>query len=113
MTDGERLVFTPIESSNATEKHVKEIRANDGDGMPLYIPSLDYSDKDNKGFLPVKRGEIIMVMGRPGSGKTGFKLRWARARANYLRKKAHAPLKSNPCQRWTNVITSPPPQSPV
>jgi replicative DNA helicase len=86
-TQGERLVFTPIESSNATEQHVKDIRANDGDGMPLYIPSLDYSEKDNTGFLPVKRGEIIMTLGRPGSGKTGFMLRWARARANALKRK--------------------------
>lgn len=76
-----RLVFTPLEASNATEEYIKELRANDGDGMPLYIKSLDYSAKDHKGFLPVKRGEIITVLGRPGNGKTGFMLRWARKRA--------------------------------
>ena len=84
-TKGERLVFTPIESSNATEEHIKALRANQGDGMPLYIPEMDYSTKDSKGFLPVKRGEIITILGRPGNGKTGFMLRWARARANYLK----------------------------
>jgi replicative DNA helicase len=83
-----RLVFTPLEASNATEKYVEEIRANDGDGMPLYIPRMEYNPKDRKGFLPVKRGEIITILGRPGNGKTGFMLRWARARANDLKKKA-------------------------
>lgn len=79
-----RLVFTPIESSNATEKYVDEIQANGGDGMPLYIPKMEYSMKDKKGFLPVKRGELITVLGRPGNGKTGFMFRWARERAKYL-----------------------------
>ena len=50
-----RLVFTPIESSNATEKYVDELKDSDGDGMPLYIPKMEYSAKDKKGFMPVKR----------------------------------------------------------
>src|SRR5688572_25010268 len=82
-----RLVFTPIEASNATEKYVDEIQANDGDGMPLYIPKMEYNSKDKKGFLPVKRGELITVLGRPGNGKTGFMFRWARKRADWLRVK--------------------------
>ena len=80
-----RLVFTPIEASNATEKYVDEIQQNDGDGMPLYIPKMEYRAKDKKGFLPVKRGELITVLGRPGNGKTGFMFRWARERAKYLK----------------------------
>lgn len=87
-TNGERLVFTPIESSNATEAHIVNLRNNNGDGMPLYIPEMDYSPKDSKGFLPVKRGEIITILGRPGNGKTGFMLRWARMRANYIKSQA-------------------------
>jgi replicative DNA helicase len=82
-----KLIFTPIEASNATEKYVDEIQANDGDGMPLYIRKMEYSAKDRKGFMPVKRGEIITVLGRPGNGKTGLKLRWARERAKDLAKK--------------------------
>lgn len=78
------LVFTPIEASNATEEYVNEIQSGDGDGMPLYIPSMEYSAKDKKGFLPVKRGELIAVLGRPGNCKTGFMFRWARERAKYL-----------------------------
>lgn len=86
--DYSQLVFTPIEASNATEKYIKKIRSNDGDGMPLYVPKLEYDIEKKKGFLPVKRGELITVLGRPGNGKTGFMFRWARMRANDLRKKA-------------------------
>lgn len=84
MTDYSRLVFTPLEASNASEDYIKEIRANDGDGMPLYIPGMEYNESTNKGFLPVKRGELITVLGRPGSGKTGFMFHWARKRAKDL-----------------------------
>jgi replicative DNA helicase len=86
--DYSRLVFTPVEASNATERYVDDIRASDGAGMPLYIPRMEYSPKDRKGFLPVKRGEIITILGRPGNGKTGFMLRWARERARDLQKQA-------------------------
>lgn len=86
--DYSRLIFTPVEASNAAELYVKELRENDGDGMPLYIPKMEYSPKDKKGFLPVKRGEIVTVLGRPGNGKTGFMLRWARARAHDLQRQA-------------------------
>lgn len=85
--DYSRLVFSPLEVSNATEGYIEEIRANDGDGMPLYISNLDYRAEDGKGFLPVKRGELITVLGRPGNGKTGFMLRWARARTRELEEK--------------------------
>lgn len=88
MNDFSKLVFTSVESSNAAEKYTQEIRKNDGEGMPLYIPKMEYNPEKRKGFLPVKRGELIFVLGRPGSGKTGFKFRWARMRANYLRKQA-------------------------
>jgi len=87
MTDYSRLVFTPLEASNAAENYIEEIRANDGDGMPLYIPGMEYNKATNKGFLPVKRGELITVLGRPGSGKTGFMFHWARMRAKDLMSK--------------------------
>lgn len=80
-----KIVFTPIESSNATELYLEDIKKNNGDGMPLYIPRMEYSIKDKKGFMPVKRGELIAVIGRPGNAKTGFMFRWARERAKYLR----------------------------
>jgi replicative DNA helicase len=79
------LVFTPLEASNAAEEYIENIKANDGDVMPLYIPKLEYNEENNKGFLPVKRGELITVLGRPGSGKTGFMFHWARRRAQDLK----------------------------
>lgn len=83
-----RLVFTPTESSNAAEKHVDELEKNKGGGMPLYIPKMEYNPDKGTGFLPVKRGELITVTGRPGNGKTGFMFHWARARARDLQKQA-------------------------
>jgi replicative DNA helicase len=85
MSDISRLVFTPLEVSTATESYIEELQKHDGDGMPLYIPSMEYKLKDKQGFLPVKRGELITVLGRPGSGKTGFMFRWARERAKHLK----------------------------
>lgn len=79
-----RLVFTPIEASNATEEYVNEIQAGDADGMPLYVDGMEYNAKAKEGFLPVKRGELITILGRPGNCKTGFMFRWARERARYL-----------------------------
>lgn len=101
MTDYSRLVFTPNEVSNATELYVKEIQTNDGDGMPLYIPRMEYSPKDHKGFLPVKRGEIIAIVGRPGNGKTGFMMRWARERARDLKRRAALGEKTGIVLYWT------------
>lgn len=84
--DYSKLVFTPLEASNATENYIDEIKSHDGDGMPLYIPKMEYNAETNKGFLPVKRGELITVLGRPGNGKTGFMLRWARMRSKELQR---------------------------
>lgn len=100
-TDYSRLIFTPLEASNATEKYIEELKANDGDGMPIYIPRMEYSPKDRKGFLPVKRGEIITVLGRPGNGKTGFMLRWARERARQLKKLSAEGKKTGVVLYWT------------
>ena len=83
-----RLVFTPTEASNAAEKHVNELQTREGDGMPLYIPHMEYNPEKGTGFLPVKKGELITVMGRPGNGKTGLMFHWARARALDLKKRA-------------------------
>lgn len=86
--DYSRLVFTPLEVSNATEKYVKQIQAGEEDGMPLYVKQMEYDPKKAKGFLPVKRGEVIAVLGRPGNAKTGFMFRWARMRAADLKRQA-------------------------
>lgn len=87
----DKLVFTPLEASNAAERYVDWRQENQGGGMPLYIKSLEYREnKDGSadGFVPVLPGELISVIGRPGNGKTGFMLRWARERAHWLQQQA-------------------------
>ena len=84
------LVFTPLEASNAGESYIQWRKDNEGGGMPLYIPSLEFDPKKDNGFLPVMPGELISVIARPGHWKTGFNLRWARERAKYLKNQADA-----------------------
>lgn len=84
------LVFTPLEASNAGESYIEWRKSNEGGGMPLYIPSLEFDPEKDNGFMPVMPGELISVIARPGHWKTGFKLRWARERAKYLKQQAAA-----------------------
>lgn len=84
------LVFTPLEASTAGENYVDFRQKNEGGGMPLYIPRLEYNPTKDTGFMPVMPGELISVIARPGHFKTGFKLRWARERAKALKKLADA-----------------------
>ncbi len=86
----DKLVFTPLEASNAAEEYVEWRKSNEGGGMPLYIGNMEYNPQKNQGFLPVLPGELISVIGRPGNGKTGFMLRWARMRAKWLREQGEA-----------------------
>lgn len=89
-SDTSKIIFTPLEASNAAEKYIDWRRENSGGGMPLYIPEMEYNIEKNKGFVPVLPGELISVIGRPGNGKTGFMFRWARMRAAWLRQQALA-----------------------
>lgn len=84
------LVFTPLEASNAGESYIQWRKDNEGGGMPLYIPSLEFDPAKDNGFLPVMPGELISVIARPGHWKTGFNLRWARERARALKAQADA-----------------------
>jgi len=84
----DKLVFTPLEASNAAEKYLDWRRGNEGGGMPIYIGGMEYNPEKNTGFLPVLPGELISVIGRPGNGKTGLMLRWARMRAKWLQEQA-------------------------
>lgn len=90
------LVYTPIEASTAGEEYVEFRRSNEGSGMPLYIPSMEYKTviengiEIEKGFVPVMPSETISIIARPGHYKTGFMLRWARERAKDLAARAEA-----------------------
>jgi len=48
-------------------------------GVPLYHKILD------RDFYPLLPGELCSIIARPGNGKTGFMMRWARERSNALR----------------------------
>jgi replicative DNA helicase len=82
------LVFTPMEASTAGENYVTFRQENEGGGMPLYIPGMEFNAAKDDGFMPVLPGELISVIARPGHWKTGFKLRWARERARDLQRQA-------------------------
>ncbi len=84
------LVFTPTEASNAGEEYVNWRKSNQGGGMPMYIPSLEFNPAKDDGFMPVLPGELISIIARPGHAKTGFMLRWARTRAADLQRQAKA-----------------------
>jgi replicative DNA helicase len=90
ITETSRIIFTPLEASNAAEKYIDWRQENSGGGMPLYIDEMEYDVEKNKGFVPILPGELISIIGRPGNGKTGFMFRYARMRAKWLREQAIA-----------------------
>jgi replicative DNA helicase len=75
------ILFTPQEIYNAGTRYLEERRRNKDTGIPIGLASLD------EDFLPLLPGEVVSVIGRPGNGKTGFMMRWARWRAEQLRQK--------------------------
>lgn len=96
-----KLVFTPLEASNAAEEYVEWRKSNEGGGMPLYIPSLEFNIEKNDGFVSVLPQEVISVIARPGHGKTGFMFRWARERAADL---YHQALAGNDTAKKSVVV---------
>ena len=72
------IVFNPQEASKLAVERLKFRRDNKELAMPLGLDSVD-------SFMnPLLPGELVTVIGRPGNGKTGFMLRWARHRADYM-----------------------------
>lgn len=69
------LVYSPEEISRIGTSYLDARRNNRGAGVPMYLASID------RDFIPAMPGELISVIGRPGGGKTGFMMRWARERA--------------------------------
>lgn len=72
------LVYSPGEVSRIGTQYLKTRRENKGIGIPMGLKSMD------KDFIPAMPGELVGVLGRPGNGKTGFMMRWARWRAHEL-----------------------------
>jgi replicative DNA helicase len=74
------IVFNPQETSRLSVERLKFRRDNKDLAVPLGLASID------EYFNPCLPGDLVTVIGRPGSGKTGFMLRWARYRADQLQK---------------------------
>jgi len=74
-----QIIYSPSRSSASTAQYLQERIKNKAFAVPLGIRSLD--DR----FLPMVRGEVCAVVGRPGNGKTGFMVAWARRRSAWLR----------------------------
>lgn len=72
------IIYSPQDITRAGTNYLKARRDNKGNGVPLGLRSID------KDFIPAMPGELISIIGRPGNGKTGFMMRWARWRAHCL-----------------------------
>jgi replicative DNA helicase len=77
--DYSSIVFSPEEIGILGSKYLEDRRANKGAGVPVGLASID------KILYPALPGELISLIARPGHGKTGFMVRWARSRAAWLR----------------------------
>lgn len=75
------VIFSPQEASRLAVERLKFRRDHRDLAIPLGIGSID------EYFNPLLPGDLVTVIGRPGNGKTGFMLRWARYRAEYLEEK--------------------------
>ena len=76
--DPRDIIYTPMDIADIGTRYLDYRRKNKGAGIPLGLGSVD------KDLIPVMPGELITIIGRPGSGKTGFMMRWARWRARQL-----------------------------
>lgn len=77
MTKPKDLIYTPNEIVTLGNSYIDDKRKNK-DGLIIGLPSID------KDFLPVPKGELVSIIARPGNGKTGFMMRWARYQAKKL-----------------------------
>jgi replicative DNA helicase len=73
------LVFSPAQIARIGTEYINERVKNKGAGIPFGLASIDAF------FNPALPGDLITIVGRPGCGKTGLMMRWARWRAQQLR----------------------------
>lgn len=83
-TNPQDIVFSPLQTYDAGTRYLSDRRRNKHLAIGTGLKSLDQPDKDGDFFLPALPGELITVLGRPGNGKTGFMMAWARGRAAFL-----------------------------
>src|SRR5512143_2081157 len=73
------IVFSPAQIARTGTEYIKQRVANQGAGIPFGLPVIDAF------FNPALPGDLITIIARPGCGKTGIMMRWARWRAQQLR----------------------------
>ncbi len=81
------LVHTPAEVAANGAKYLARRQSGETYGIPLGLAALDKpvpNHPDNEFFVPVWPGEMVTVIGRPGNGKTGLMMWWARTWAKIL-----------------------------
>jgi len=79
--DYSSIIFSPEDVGILGSKYLEERRSNNGMGVKVGLRDLD------EHLLPLFPGELMSVIARPGNGKTGFMVYWARTRAAWLRSK--------------------------
>lgn len=72
------IFYTPNEIASMTVAYLRERQANKAVSVDLGLPVLDEI------MNPVHPGDLVSVLGRPGSGKSSFMIRWARYRSERL-----------------------------
>lgn len=90
MTDISYLIHNPTEIFTNGQRYLERRRGGDAYGVPIGLSSLDapYNGRPaDEVFLPVWPGEMITIIGRPGNGKTGLMMWWARAWAKELQRR--------------------------
>lgn len=78
MTTPSDIIYTPTEIASIGTRYLEERKNGKGRGIPIGLRTLDAD------FLPLLPGELTSIIARPGNGKTGFMMRWARHRAAQL-----------------------------
>lgn len=77
----ETIIYTPNEIANMTVQYLQERVKN-----KEFAIDLGHADLDQI-LNPAHPGDLISILGRPGSGKTSFMMRWARYRGEQLANK--------------------------
>lgn len=76
------IVYTPAEVSTLGYDYLVQRRDNKESRLPFFVPSMDK-------VYPLFPGEMASVIARPGHGKTGVMMYWARERSRWLRENGH------------------------
>lgn len=72
------VLFTPPEAASATRAALEYRREHRAEAIYLGIPAIDLH------LTPILGDNLVTVIGRPGAGKTGIMLWWARREARRL-----------------------------